>query len=129
MRNNRSNRRKYKEKNRLNKERNVFRCDGCRYALNDSEIHRKEESEKKIKDRKENHYSFIDTDEVETLLTIMGYMDEYVELECSDYNSLSNKPSIEATAFGEGKVYNLQTEDIPDWAPTNPATDVMDEEF
>lgn len=75
---------------------------------------------KKIKDRKENHYSFIDTDEVENLLKVMGYMDEAYEAE---------PESVKVTAFGEGKVYNLQTEDIPDWASTNPATDVMDEEF
>lgn len=75
---------------------------------------------KKIKDRKENHYSFIDTDEVDNLLTIMGYVDEADEVE---------PESVKVTAFGEGKVYNLQTEDITDWAPTNPATDVMDEEF
>lgn len=59
---------------------------------------------KKIKDRRDNHYSFIDTDEVDNLLTIMGYVDEADEVEPESVK-------------------------ITDWAPTNPATDVMDEEF
>lgn len=79
---------------------------------------------KKIKDRKENHYSFIDTDEVENLLKVMGYMDD----EPLILTSLDDKEVLKAWDNDE-PVITTTAEALTDWAPTNPATDVMDEEF